>query len=921
MKRVTAAQSSSLGFNAVKKLTITALMAFSIVLCVGYDIYVNPTFSPNPQNREYPTIQEAVYHAFDDTLPENDPNDPPVVRILLSDHTHINNGLTIDFTFNYIYHNVKSIIIQSSSGNRDLCIIRRNMGADNVISVSGDQQNSLKISDVTISGIDNLNGILIGSSTRRSFGILEVENCLMHNTANGVRIELQNATDILIHHCSFVMSFNHNGISLWNYPYNGILSSIRIQDCNFDGGVAMNMSAYNQYNIVVSRNTFINTGIIIGGNMETSGALIEENTFTTNSRLIVGSISASINRNKFFHIYGYQAVDVYNQGYYNMIASIDSNLFFEVNHPIRLHHSVGLMSRILSSIENNSFLYTQRAILIDVPTTNAGYQTIVQCFRNNLYVYSSTQPFVFEGNHVPSYAHTIPVSYSHFESEFPLNSYVSIDNETVTFGDPYIEIDAANHSYTLQWEEGIKSPCINTGYPGENYELTDLDGTPPDIGSVYYPHVAKKYTFQDRPPEPYIFWMCFPVVDNRSNPTGQQYWNELGYMFYEHMLGAPNNSQLNSILWSYNGNDGSVFFNQSWQNADVRSYPPIGYKVKLNVSQPYWIEVNGFRSDPETTPVAWVERDVNNNLFSNWVGYFVPQSQCAYYSLNRFLPGSDRETYLDYVYSIKTQWWSTHRLRYEHGSPWIIGLDRFKFMEGDVVVLQLLPDAPAEMFWNVLPEPSAPYVRPEAQQFSYEEKLDYTPVYVEFDPDDMPDEVGIMVNGKCYGAAVVDAEVIGINYYADDDKAAGFELCFYYAGKGKVIKNNWRVFNPETLVFEDSALLSGSNNQFHYLSFQRDSGSSPIPLQTTLEPNYPNPFNPETRISFTLASETPARLDIYNLKGQRVRTLADGTLRQGRHTVVWNGRDDQNRAVASGVYFYRLSMPQQSMTQKMMLLK
>jgi hypothetical protein len=71
---------------------------------------------------------------------------------------------------------------------------------------------------------------------------------------------------------------------------------------------------------------------------------------------------------------------------------------------------------------------------------------------------------------------------------------------------------------------------------------------------------------------------------------------------------------------------------------------------------------------------------------------------------------------------------------------------------------------------------------------------------------------------------------------------------------------------------------------------------------------YPNPFNPATTIRFNLNAPAPVALQIFNLRGELVTTLIDRTLDAGVHAQRWNGRDDFNRAVASGVYFYRLQL-------------
>jgi hypothetical protein len=93
------------------------------------------------------------------------------------------------------------------------------------------------------------------------------------------------------------------------------------------------------------------------------------------------------------------------------------------------------------------------------------------------------------------------------------------------------------------------------------------------------------------------------------------------------------------------------------------------------------------------------------------------------------------------------------------------------------------------------------------------------------------------------------------------------------------------------------------------------------PYDFTLEPNTPNPFNPDTRIAFTLNQPTQARLSVYNLLGQEVTTLLEAGLPAGRFETTWNGRDRLGKPVATGVYFYRLQAGDQSQTRKMLLLR
>lgn len=94
-----------------------------------------------------------------------------------------------------------------------------------------------------------------------------------------------------------------------------------------------------------------------------------------------------------------------------------------------------------------------------------------------------------------------------------------------------------------------------------------------------------------------------------------------------------------------------------------------------------------------------------------------------------------------------------------------------------------------------------------------------------------------------------------------------------------------------------------------------------IPIVTTLQKNYPNPFNPETTIRYSLSEAGPIKLDVYNIKGQLVRKLVNEPKAAGNYTVVWNGKDEQGMNVSSGIYFYRMQTKNYSSTQKMMLMK
>ena len=95
-----------------------------------------------------------------------------------------------------------------------------------------------------------------------------------------------------------------------------------------------------------------------------------------------------------------------------------------------------------------------------------------------------------------------------------------------------------------------------------------------------------------------------------------------------------------------------------------------------------------------------------------------------------------------------------------------------------------------------------------------------------------------------------------------------------------------------------------------------------IPMLTTkLYQNYPNPFNPETVIAYQLPEGTEVEISIYNILGQKVKTLVNGRIDAGYHKVIWNGKDADGNDVSSGIYFYKINTDKFSETKKMLLMK
>lgn len=119
--------------------------------------------------------------------------------------------------------------------------------------------------------------------------------------------------------------------------------------------------------------------------------------------------------------------------------------------------------------------------------------------------------------------------------------------------------------------------------------------------------------------------------------------------------------------------------------------------------------------------------------------------------------------------------------------------------------------------------------------------------------------------------------------------------------------DSWVLFVDDFKVFSSG----GSNIE--------QTNETPLPYLKA--GNYPNPFNPETTIEFYLSLEGKTKLEVFNIKGQRIALLVDEYLPAGTHRVNWNGISNEGREVNSGVYLYRITTADNSLTGKMMLLK
>ncbi len=440
-------------------------------------------------------------------------------------------------------------------------------------------------------------------------------------------------------------------------------------------------------------------------------------------------------------------------------------------------------------------------------------------------------------------------------------------------------------TYQPLWIADTKSPCIDTGNPDPQYN--DPDGTRNDMGAYYKDHDVKTYVFEGPlGSHDGWTWLCFDILDIYYASTN----NQVQYLLDPIKLDLDHGEH-EGLIFSYNP------ITQQWQNGNELIISPKGYKILMVAENS--IYVSGFRCKETTT------FDLTGDDFENWIGYFVDKTQHVYDAF---------DGYLDNINYIQHQEWSIDG---SHGWPDV----PYTLSPGDMVVVECDEDI-VDFCW-VRESEAERFIVQEPQNFSYTEEADYIPIYLYLEPTNLPDEIGVLIDGDCKGATVVHDTLANICAYITSLQYGSLEFEFSYGGRGiNTSYKEYAVYNPETGYRETTTIDLKDKQDYYYVSFRSPSsnGSDDLPVKLSAS-NYPNPFNPTTTISYDLPSDGNIELSIYNIRGQHVKILIMGEQIAGSYEVVWNGKDNNEKSVSSGIYFYKLSTKDETIMKKILMLK
>jgi len=140
-----------------------------------------------------------------------------------------------------------------------------------------------------------------------------------------------------------------------------------------------------------------------------------------------------------------------------------------------------------------------------------------------------------------------------------------------------------------------------------------------------------------------------------------------------------------------------------------------------------------------------------------------------------------------------------------------------------------------------------------------------------------------------------------VTFYSDETPADGdVHIMFYANGEADTVRQNFSLHTTSTAIGDTPG---NTISNFELLG------------------NYPNPFNPTTQIGFSLPVNGFVAINIYNILGQKVKTLINENVAAGKHLITWNGKDSSNNNVSSGIYFYRMTTNNYQKTSKMLIVK
>lgn len=209
-------------------------------------------------------------------------------------------------------------------------------------------------------------------------------------------------------------------------------------------------------------------------------------------------------------------------------------------------------------------------------------------------------------------------------------------------------------------------------------------------------------------------------------------------------------------------------------------------------------------------------------------------------------------------------------------------------------------------------------MKSETDYFIYEEKPEYQAIVIESIPEEPQfDELGVFKDSVCVGAIKFDGYPLNLQIY-DNSSPDEFEYVLYTEAKHNGFEA--RKYSSDKVNINDRVTSNGKN-MFSIISLNGSANVESIPVPVFSASIYPNPSRGNANIEIQASSKSLVDITIYNLRGQTIRRIKASEISKGRSTIVWDGKTDDGRAVAKGIYFCKINSPNYTLTKKMIVVE
>ncbi|MDP8203906.1 MAG: T9SS type A sorting domain-containing protein, partial [Candidatus Tenebribacter mawsonii] len=512
------------------------------------------------------------------------------------------------------------------------------------------------------------------------------------------------------------------------------------------------------------------------------------------------------------------------------------------------------------------------------------------------------------------------------EFRFPYNSWQNVVNFVLTDGETLYVFRNAFDSWShhlLSWEENVNNSYTIKTQSELSTSINQFDLV--KITRDEYPIVFPDFfdfdltNYEIVSLSPGWQWISYPRLNLYNTTTydhayygttsdpGLLQATDNGNRTINNFLkieGHRNNGDIN-IQYLWNGFQDNGFNNELYRHE--------GYKIEIDEDSPATtVAISG--DQLETYSLNMTE------LENYWLGYNLETAQNI---KDAFGDGTEYDFWVDVNKVWAEDWYYDRFNMIRGGDPSQISANstKGKTMEyGKMYIVQMYDDVD-NFSWYDSSTVEEPIEKAIPESFTYTEKADYEAIDVVNIPSNVT-EIGVYEGEVCVGAVVVEDSCAQILVYSDSANRDPVPFTFeVVSGRGfSTPIKDYLVLNQMTGEFESSVIISGRQG-YSAIKLGELEELENIIARPVLLGNYPNPFNPTTKISFSLPNEEDIELTIYNIKGQKVRTLYSGMAEEGEHTMIWNGKDTNNKLVSSGIYFYKLKTNNKELTRKMLMMK